>query len=351
MNENKINIFKCFIYSITGFERYRVLLRQSMGKAVAYLILLSLLLSVAVFVPVYIMMYDKFDSAAQYIAENMPDFRLSGGKLEVYGEMPIVIEDDDLPVVIDTTPGAEDTILSEYDNVLLITGDKMVVKSYVNRQEYPLSAFMGLDISKDTLVNSKPMITSYIKIMFVIIGFFVCVFFVIGKFISALVVSVIGMIANSSMKTNMSYRNIFKLSIFSMTLPLVIGSVFDVLSINIPFVAVLFYAVSGVYVCGAISRIKKELESTGGWDPYSGNTFGGTGFRNGGPNDSSRDYRYGSTPVRPGPNSGDNGGTDAGRPATPEGMPSRAPDSDAAHGPAGDPSDDGQHENNDNEDK
>ena len=45
MNESKIGFFRSFIYSITSFDKYRLFLRQSTGRVVAYLILLSLVLA------------------------------------------------------------------------------------------------------------------------------------------------------------------------------------------------------------------------------------------------------------------------------------------------------------------
>jgi hypothetical protein len=323
MNEHRINIFKCFIYSITGFDRYRVLLRQSMGKAVGCLILLTFLLSAVVFVPFYTMTHEMSVNALTYATEKMPDFKLAGGRLEVYGEMPIVIEEGDLPVVIDTTPGAEDSILVEYDNVLLFTESKVIVKSYVNRQEYPFSAFEGMDITKDMLMKALPMIKAYINIIIIITAVFMGILFVGMKFFSALVVSIIGLIANSSSKTNLTFKSIFKLSMFSMTLPLIICTVIDALMIGIPFMPVLFYVGSGIYIFGAIKSIKREIDATGGWDYHGSDTFG--------------NYRS---------NDFNNRGNDT------AGIPTDEPGNDADES-AGDPGTgpvDEQHEDNDNND-
>jgi hypothetical protein len=371
MNESKINIFKCFIYSITGFDRYRVLLRQSMGKAVGCLILLSLLMSAVIFIPFFTMTYDVSNKALSYITEKLPDFRLSEGRLEVYGEMPIVFEEGDVPVVIDTTPGAEDSILNQYDTVFLITDSKMVIKNYVNRQEYPFSAFDGLDIKKDTLIKAMPIIKAYINIIYIFSAILLAIIFTGAKFISALVVSIIGLIANSSSRTNLTFKSIFKLSMFSMTLPLIICTVIDALMINIPFMPVLFYAGSGIYIFGAVKSIRRELEATGGWNYYGSDTF--SNYRKddntgNGSNDPGNiyGYRYGR-PDRPFPGNSNNNGTGSDNAA---GTPTRESGSDncgsTAEGPGesssgneGDESSDGpgpypaeeQQENNKNDEK
>lgn len=342
MNENRINIFKCFIYSIAGFDKYRILLRQSMGKAVGYLMLLAFLMSAVVFVPFYSMTYEISNSALSYVIEKIPDFRLYEGRLEVYGEMPIVFDEGDVPVVIDTSPGAEDRILSQYDIVFLFTDSKMVMKNYVNRQEYPFSAFNGLDITKDSLTEAMPIIKAYINIIFIISAVFLVIIFVGAKFISALIVSIIGLIANSSSKTNLSYKNIFKLSMFSMTLPLVICTVIDALMINIPLMSALFYIGSGIYIYGAIRSIKKELEAAGGgWDPYGSDTFNGNNYRNssydnfsrgnGNPGSNGSDYRYGSLPNRPSINDSNSSSNETGAAAgAPADEQAKASDGNAA---------------------
>ncbi len=301
MNENKINIFKCFIYSITGFGKYRLLLRQSMGKAVGYLILLSFLLSVAAFAPLYSISNEILESSSEFITENMPDFTLSNGRLEIHGEMPIVIDNGGVPMVLDTTPGAEDRILNQYDTVLLFTSDKMVMKNYVNRQEYPLSAFEGLDFTKDSLIGAMPLIRTYMIIILIIMYIFIAIFFVAGKFLAALVVGLIGMIANSRAKTNLSFKSIYKLSIFAMTLPLIIGTVINALMINVPFLAVLFYIGSGIYIFGAINNIKKDIGISGSdnWNFYGSDTFNNNNPNNSIPNDNIPDLRYGQNPYRP----------------------------------------------------
>ncbi len=278
MNNEKTGLIKSFIYSFTSFDKYRLLLRQSTGKAVSYLILLTLLISIALYVPLSVQYSGIVDTASGYITENLPDFTFSGGQLSIDAEMPIVLEGSGVPVVIDTTPGAEDRILNQYDTVMLITSDNIIQKNYVNRQDIPLSIYQGFNLTKETLIATVPMLKPFLIIGFIFAG----IFFVIGKFISALVVSLIGKIANKSAKTNLSYRSIFKISLYSMTLPLIICTVLDALHITVPFLWVLFYIGSGVYVFGAINSIKREIAAAGS-NGYGSNNYGGDSFNSSNP--------------------------------------------------------------------
>jgi hypothetical protein len=257
MNETRLGIFHRLFYSITSFDKYRLFLRQSTGKAVIYLLLLTMVLSAAIYTATYYRYSEAFDIASEYIINELPDFRFENGKLDVSGEMPITIDSNSIPIVIDTRPDAEDRILNTYDIVMLITSDKLIVKNYIERSEVPLSIYSGLDLTRDELVSYMPAM----KLIYGIFIFFAAIIFIIEKFISAFVVSLIGRAVNSIKGTRLSYQSIFKISIYSMTLPLIVFSILNILQLSIPLMWVLFYICCGVYVTGVISRIRSELDA------------------------------------------------------------------------------------------
>lgn len=256
MNETKINIFLRFFYSITSFAKYRLFLRQGVGRAVVYLLLLSTLLSCAVYIPAGI----QYDGIVDELTANydtiIPDFTLANGKLQVDGKMPIVVDESAYPIVIDTSPDAEDKILPKYDIVMLITSDKIIQKNYANKQVTYLSAFQGLELTRDNIAQTLPLMKPIGVFIFVLLA----IGFVCGKFISALIISLIGLTINSAMKTNLSYRNIFKISIYSMTMPLLVCTIPSIVPVTIPFLWILFYILASVYVYGAIRSIRREID-------------------------------------------------------------------------------------------
>lgn len=282
MNGTKTGFFRCLYYSVTSFSKYRLFLRQSTGRVVAYLMLLSFLAAISVSISWFTMANEIIDAISVDVIENIPEFNFENGKLDVYAEMPIVI-DGNVPVVIDTRPGInEEQILYQYDNVILITRDKMIQKSYLKREELSWSMYGNMTMNRESLVRIIPMLKSTFVVVFSIFIVIFALFFIAGKFISALIVSLIGKAANSARNTNLTYRNIFKISVYSMTLPLIAGTILDILHVNVPYMWVLYYVASGVYVIGAINSIKRELDamygSSAGFGSFGGpGGFGGTG--------------------------------------------------------------------------
>lgn len=255
MDKSRPGFFTKIYYSIAGFEKYRLFLRQSIGRAISYLILLSLIASLFVFVPQQIEFNKMVDHLTKNFDSIIPDFTFSGGELSVNAKMPIIIDSGSMFIVIDTSDDAED-ILVNYDSVILITGNKIIQKYYTNRNEISLSTLSYLNITKEDIEQSLP----YMKYMGALLFFFYIVVFTCGRFIMAFLVSLIGLAINSMKQTGLSYRSIFKLSIYSITLPTLLIAVVSYIPFQIPFLGLIYYIIASVYMYGAINIIKKGLD-------------------------------------------------------------------------------------------
>lgn len=262
MNKNKPGFFTKIYYSIAGFDKYRCFLRQSIGKAIAYLIFLSLIVSLFVFVPQQIELNKMVDHLSENFDSLVPEFTFSDGKLEVDAEMPIIIDSDGMSVVINTLPDAED-MLVKYDSVILVTSNKIIQKYYTNRNEISLNSLPYFTITSKDIERSLP----YMKSIGATLFFIYIVIFICGRFLMALIVSLIGLMLNSMKQTGLSYRSIFKFSVYSITLPTLLTAVISFIPFQIPFLSLIYYVIASVYMYGAIIIVKKGLD---GFD--AGNT-------------------------------------------------------------------------------
>ena len=256
MNKTKTNFFACFFYSITSFDKYRLFLRHSVARTVIHLLLVTIFIALVVGIPAWVEYNNIIEDFSLNIDTIIPDFTLNNGRLEVTGEMPIVLSDDTYPIVVDTSADAEDRILDQYDIVMLITSDKIIQKNYVDKAVTPLSMLQGLTLTRDSLAQTIPVMKPVGIFVFIFMG----IFFILGKFVSALIISLIGRAINSAKRTYLSYQSIFKISAYSMTLPLLVCTALNFVPTYIPFIWLLFYAIASVYVYGAINNIRKEID-------------------------------------------------------------------------------------------
>jgi len=261
MDVSRPGFFQKIYYSVAGFNYYRYFIMQNTGQAVLHLLVLSLVLGVTGMAPGYFSGNRLIDGFISNFDKSVPDFTFENGKLDVKGNMPIKIGEGGYTIIIDTSGKTDETILDEYDTVILLTGDKMIQKTYANKQVTDFSIFSGLKINKGSVKAVLPLVKVFMAIGFI----FGIIFLVCGRFLSALVVSLAGLIMNSVMNTNLPYRDIFKLSSYSLTLPLFVGLILDLASLNIPYIRpvtlFIFYALAVVYIWGAFKIIKRDKDT------------------------------------------------------------------------------------------
>ncbi|MGE5613791.1 MAG: DUF1189 domain-containing protein [Bacillota bacterium] len=265
MNNTKLGFFSRFFYSIASFEKYRLFLRQSTGKAMVYLLLVSLFFSLVVYIPGMIEYNNMIDDLAGNFNTIVPDFKLENGRLEVEGEMPVILSDGNYAIIIDTSPNADERVLDEYDTAMLITSDRIIQKNFVDKTTIDLDVFEGLVITRDSVRRVLPVM----KPLGIITFIFAMLFFICLKYINALIISLIGVIINAYKHTGLSYRSIFKLSVYSMTLPLLVFTILDLAPVNIPLKWIPYYLTAAIYLYCVINNIKKEIDMFTGAGNFS----------------------------------------------------------------------------------
>lgn len=257
MDNSRLNLYKRFISSINGFNGYRQLLYESAGKAVLYVFLLTLLLGiVTVIQPIR-----EIDKGVSLFAESfekqVPDFELNNGILTVNGKMPVIIKSEDMTIIIDTSEGADQSILDDYDNAILLTKTQMIQKNYSNVYSRSFDSFKGIVIDKETFRHTLPYVKAII-VFFLILSIFV---FIAGRYLSALAISIVGLIINASARANLTFMSIYRISLYSMTLPLIVCTILNLAGVINIVPLLLFYTVSCIYTWGAITSISKNNEN------------------------------------------------------------------------------------------
>lgn len=254
MDNTRLNLYKRFINSINGFNGYRQLLYESAGKAVLYVFLLTLLLgAVSIIQPIR-----EIDKGVTLFADNfekeVPNFELNNGVLTVEGKMPVIIKSEEMTIIIDTSENADQSILDDYDNAILLTRTQMIQKNYSNVYSASFDSFKGIIIDKEAFRHALPYVKGII-VCFLVLSIFV---FIAGRYLSALLISVVGLIVNSSFKANLHFMDIYRISLYSMTLPLIICAILNLTGIINIVPLLLFYIISCVYTWGAITSIAKS---------------------------------------------------------------------------------------------
>lgn len=257
MENQKIRFHTKFIKSITDFKFYENFLNQSTGKALKYLLMLTITIGVLWLIrPIY-----EFNTSITQMVysfhESVPDFTLKNGELKIDKEMPIKLEDTNNVVIIDTTGKTNESVLDAYDSGVFIGKNSLVQKkSGFETRSFNFSQLEAFELTKDDVENLIPLLRG-INVIILIFGL---PWFFVSKLFSALILSIIGLILSSIKKVDIKFGGLYKLSIYALTLPILIKVILSAMNLTIPHFWIVYFALGSVYLWNAIPEEKATLE-------------------------------------------------------------------------------------------
>ena len=249
--EENINFINKIKISVLNIGRYKELLRLSFSKALIYSILLSILVGVVTGIAQFTAINLVQKASRTALTDDKFSFEMKDGILN-FNESPIIKEKGKLILLIDTNKSLEDeesvrkiiihkdisTVIFK-DGISIRNNDQKVTYNY---KELPLPQNFDNELIIKALDAMKPL--KYI--VFIVNIFLVYLTFLFYAFI----ISLGGSIINKTQGINLSYGDIFKLSLYAMTLPTLIKLIYPIGPLSI--------LVSGFYLMIAISKIKLE---------------------------------------------------------------------------------------------
>lgn len=270
----KIGFFKKVWYSITKFERYPEMAVEGVGSAFAYLAKLMLIFSVILVIGMMYNLNQTLQQGMKYVDENFEEINYKDGILQVkpVNDKVSKTESERGTMIIDTE--TEDSqVIQEYEkdirsakigiiwlkNKVIIYNDGVEEGYYYNDtlSQFNISEFQKSDIMD--LVNNNN-----IYIIYGLVGVLVtfAMYFIV-TLIDILVLSVFGLITMYLTKIRIRYRAIFNMSVYALTLPVILKLLYVFLNMFIEFEIKYFdfmYSAIG-YVClvAAIFMIKSDL--------------------------------------------------------------------------------------------
>lgn len=270
----KIGFFKKVWYSITKFERYPEMATEGVGSAFAYLAKLMLIFSAILVIGMIYNLNQTPQQGMKYVDENFEEINYKDGILQVkpVNDKVSKTESERGTMIIDTE--TEDSqVIQEYEkdirsakigivwlkNKVIIYNDGVEEGYYYNDtlSQFNISEFQKSDIM-DLVSNNN------IYIIYGLVGVLVtfAMYFIV-TLIDILVLSAFGLITMYLTKIRIRYRAIFNMSVYALTLSVILKLLYVFLNMFIEFEIKYFdfmYSAIG-YVClvAAIFMIKSDL--------------------------------------------------------------------------------------------
>lgn len=283
----KISFFKKVWYSITKFEQYPTMAMEGTKRAIKYLALLTVIVSVFMMLCSLHAVRTSMLEAADYIQDNIPDFSYSNGVVSLDMQETIVIEDVEnigidritINTLVETDEQKEQ--IKKDNNIqgisAIFLNDRMILKAQIEgyeaiEQNYTytdiITNFVGTNIQQfsktdfiDYLKNGNMTKLYSICAISEFTGYFVNYFLV--AIIYALEIALLGWITTIILRIKMRFKALYNMSAYALTLSTILLTIYFVVNYFTGFTIkefqIAYIAIAYIYLAAAIFILKDDV--------------------------------------------------------------------------------------------
>ena len=275
----QIGFFKKVWYSITKIEKYPEMAAQGVGRALSYLTKLVVCIALVLCIGMIYQTHNLAKQGVEYLQNNFPEFSYKEGTLKVESEEPIEIPQAPIAgkIIVDTNTENEEQInqyinkIGDTESGIVILKDKVLIKnaavagtiSYL--YEDTLKSFQISEFNKQDVINyinSGKIITLYVSV-FLTIFIYAFVIYFLTTISNAIFLSVFGFITTYLARIKMRYAAIFNMSVYALTLSVILNILYIAVNIFITFdmqyFQVMYVSVAAIYLVAAILILKTDF--------------------------------------------------------------------------------------------
>ena len=284
-NKN-INFFKKVWYSITKFEKYPDMAAEGVYKAIKYITILMIVLSIFLTISSLIESKKMVTDLSQYIQDNIPDFSYQDGKVSMDIEQPILLDNiqyNGIDYIIINPNLENDTDKDNYKNengkigtTVYFFKNQIVLENKNENgekqtQEYTYQNFIQsytqeniTQFNKEELVDylrSEKMNLFYIRYSMSIIIYLVLMNIIVGL-LDSVELAVLGWITSLTARIKMRFTAIFNMAIYSLTLSILLNCIYVIINyftdFTIEYFSIAYITIAYVYLAASIFIIKDD---------------------------------------------------------------------------------------------
>ena len=271
--------FKKLWYSIVNIEKYPEMATEGVGRAISYLFKIVAILAVVLSIWMTYESYEAVRNGVDYLQNEFPTFSYQDGTLLVETEEPIVIGAEQSGVgkiVVDTKTDSEEQInqylneIGSNESGIVVLKQKVLVKTpgVAGSISYDYQQILGnmqiTQFNKQDVINyadRNQIITLYIS-MFITIFIYSIMMYFITTLWYVVMISIVGYITAWLLKIKMRYVAVFNMSVYAITLSVLLNVIYLIINMFIPFTItyfqVMYVAIATIYLIAAIFIIKSE---------------------------------------------------------------------------------------------
>lgn len=237
---NIITKFINSIYNLKGFSKY---MKEGVGKAVLYALILSTFIGGLKGIVNVVSFNKSTNRAIEIMSEDKYNFYIADGTLNI-DNSPLKIEENNILIYMDKNISIDESdsirnLTVNEDSYVLILKDGIIFDSNINQSSEinkVKATYKELNIVDG--VNNKKLVEIIkavkIPIIILILAIYIIQEFVFYLFI-ALMIAIFALLPSKIFALDLSLGNLFSLVIYAATLPSILVLILTVLISNVPF--------------------------------------------------------------------------------------------------------------------
>lgn len=251
MEQKKIGFFKRLKIAVTNFDEYSLFVEEKVSIAIKYLLKIALIFTIILTIAFSIGLINETNKAIQIFKDEFPEFKFENNSL-IIEENKKFIKEDELglfKLIVDSEKESLDEIenVNEYQIVIALLKNGIVMKNSEN-VEVPITYeqlnqnYNIQDTNKQSIIDftsSEYMTKTYI-IFIAIILLYLFIGYFIKIFIDVLTLSLIGFLLSRIIGVKFKYKSIFNMSVYALTLSIILSLIYLVVNIFTGFQIVYF---------------------------------------------------------------------------------------------------------------
>ena len=276
MKKKKENFFKRLKNAVTNFDKYREYSDEKLSVSMKYILKLILIFSIIITIALVIKINRETNKILRSFKENAPEFKIENNNLITQeGNNHFIIGDssNSFGLIIDS----EKENLSEVEEannykvfIMAMLKDKIVLRNYLNIENSITYEELGENYEISNL--DKQSILSYVTNKNILMGIasfaitsiiFLFISYLIEILLDIVFLSLVGFIFSKIIGINFKYKQVFNMSVYAITLSVILYMIYIVVNILTGFVVkyfeVAYNAIAYIYIMTAMMMIKSDL--------------------------------------------------------------------------------------------
>ncbi|MDQ1001493.1 hypothetical protein QFZ28_001893 [Neobacillus niacini] len=253
-----MNIFKQFYKSIYSPKDIATFRFQGIGKTILYVFFLTFLSILPSIYYLSTMLNEGIESTKSVISDEIPGFTIENGSLSAETDVPITIDKGDFSIIVDPTGVITTEDVEDEDNAIALLKNEISVAAGGRIDTYSYSMMEGLNLTKADFIEIVDTVDGMKGIIIPVISIFMFLVSSAVSFIEVSILAWIGLLLKNLAGRSISYRHLWRMAAYSVTLPTVFFTIMSALNTLVPNSFYINWFVEIIILFLAIKEIPKE---------------------------------------------------------------------------------------------